>query len=44
MSLSIIIASTNGIVVASDWRVGSYIHPNIVDAEKFRHFPSGMFF
>lgn len=44
MSLSIVIASTNGIIVAADRRVGSYIHPVLADAEKFRHFPSGMIF
>lgn len=44
MSLSIIIASTNGIVVAADRRVGSYIHPVLVDAEKFKLSPSGMIF
>jgi hypothetical protein len=42
MSLSIVIASTNGIVVAADRRVGSYIHPVLVDAEKYRLCPSGM--
>jgi hypothetical protein len=44
MSLSIIIASTNGIVVDTDRRVGSYIHPVLVDAEKYRLSPSGLVF
>ena len=44
MSLSIVIASINGIVVATDRRVGSYIHPILVDAEKYRLYPSGMIF
>jgi hypothetical protein len=44
MSLSIVIASTNGIVVAADRRVGSYIHPVLVDAEKYKLCPSGMVF
>lgn len=44
MSLSIIISSTNGIVVAAERRVGSYIHPVLADAEKFRLYPSGMLF
>jgi hypothetical protein len=44
MSLGVIIASTHGIVVAADRRVGSYIHPNLVDAEKYRICPSGMVF
>jgi hypothetical protein len=44
MSLSIIIASTNGIVVAADRRVGSYIHPALLDAEKYRLCRSGMIF
>lgn len=44
MSLSIIIASTNGIAVAADRRVGSYIHPVLVDAEKYRLCPSGFVF
>ncbi|HKO63056.1 MAG TPA: hypothetical protein VJV03_17985 [Pyrinomonadaceae bacterium] len=42
MSLAIIIASTNGIVVAAERRVGSYIHPTIVDAEKYRLCPSAL--
>lgn len=44
MSLSIIIASINGIVVVADRRVGSYIHPVLVDAEIYRLCPSGMIF
>ncbi len=44
MSLSIIIPSTSGILVAAERRVGSYIHPILVDPEKYRHFPSGMIF
>lgn len=44
MSLSIIVASSNGILVAAERRVGSYVHPILVDAEKFKHFPSGMIF
>jgi hypothetical protein len=44
MSLSIIIASTNGIIVAADRRVGFSIHPVLVDAEKYSLSPSGMIF
>lgn len=44
MSLSIIIASTHGILVAADRRVGSYIHPVLVDREKYALCPSGMIF
>lgn len=44
MSLSIIIASINGIVVAADRRVGSYIHPAVIHPEEFRQFPSGMIY
>jgi hypothetical protein len=44
MSLSIMIASASGIVVVAERRVGSYIHPVLVDAEQFSHFPSGMIF
>jgi len=44
MSLSVIVASANGIVVAADRRVGSYIHPVLVDAEKYRLCPLGLIF
>lgn len=44
MSLSFMIASTNGTVVVADRRVGSYIHPVVSDAELFRHFPYGQIF
>lgn len=38
------IASASGIVVVADRRVGSYVHPVVSDAEKFKHFTSGMLF
>jgi hypothetical protein len=44
MSLSIVIASTDGVVVAADRRVGSYIHPALGDPEKYKLCPSGMVF
>src|ERR1043166_1181520 len=44
MSVSIMIASASGIVVIADRRVGSYVHPVVTDAEKFKHFTSGMLF
>lgn len=43
MSLSIIIASTDGITVVADRRVGSYIHP-VLEGEKYQLCPSGMIF
>lgn len=42
MSLNIILASQHGIIVAADRRSGSFIHPNLVEPEKFKIFPTGM--
>src|SRR5215213_607634 len=44
MSLSVIIASNNGIVVSADRRVGSYFYPTLVDAKKFKLCTSGLVF
>jgi len=44
MSLNIILASANGIIIAADRRVGSTLHLNRVDPELYGISPNGRFF
>jgi hypothetical protein len=44
MSESVIVASSDGIIVSADRRVGSYIYPTLVDAEKYKLCTSGLIF